>query len=221
MGKCWLGDGADVQTAASVVRPGEGCARSVSLWVTKTPGCRTSVSHKQQLNQMQQENGWKAAWAMSFLQKEHNKKKTIHDKWGSIQSQHLEEVTVLNVSPPTVWWRTAWRHAAAAAPPSWWTRAISTLTWRTASCSAVRSGSCWPWDAPCSPPSRVRSRASVGSPVCVKPRGLHTLNWFLYIHKFFFPPINHTRTVLHFISRLKWQAGPSPFGANYFSANGI
>lgn len=37
----------------------------------------------------------------------------------------------------------------------------------------------------------------------------------------YFSPINHMRTVLRFISRLKWQAGPSPFGANYFSANRI
>lgn len=176
----------------------------------------TRMSHKRHSQTAVQPDAagkWlKGSLSHELPAKRTQQKNPIHDKCGSIQSQHLEEVTVLNVSPPPVWWRTAWRHAAAAAPPSWWTRAISTLTWRTASCSAVRSDSCWPWDAPCSPPSRVRSRASVGSPVCVKPRGLHILNWFLYIHKFFFPP-SITRGPC-FISFLVWsdKLGLRPLG---------
>lgn len=138
-------------------------------------------------------------WAS--CKKNKTEKKQIDDKWGSIQTQHLKEVTVLNVPPPPpVWWRTAWRHAAAVAPPLWWTRAISTLTWRTASCSGVRSDSCWPWDAPCSPLSRVRTRASVGSPVCVKRRALHISSWFLYIynHVFFSYQSHEDRASFHF-----------------------
>lgn len=73
MGKCWLEDGADVQTAASVVCPGKAVWGASHSESEKTePGCSRSITQKQQLNQMQRENGLKAGLAMRFLQKNQN-----------------------------------------------------------------------------------------------------------------------------------------------------
>lgn len=120
---------------------------------------------------------------MSFLQKEQNKKKQIHDKWGSIQPQHLEEVTVLNVSSPP--------------PPSLMKDSVEARGCSGAAL-VVNPGhfdfdvtDCFLLGCPLGlvlamrrtvlPAVQGENQSLGGSPVCVKPRGLHISNWFLYI----------------------------------------